>query len=315
MQPSVAICGCVREGEPLLDKQTRLAAAETVKRMLLFSQLFFGAFPVEREREKCWQFLHFILQTQENGRLRKSHLTSGNKDFAHVLEDAADKNKALAALLDCFNEDRVFLEPVEGKQIRAYELTTAFDNAVKDYLLKFFALFHSGLPHQVDGMNVATRRDLLKSIFSFQFEDLYPAWTNHIEALANQRAKSEKQKKEFASELGDRPPYWAITLMCWEKFLRDPHNSFDLVNINNGVKDVMLTSNPIEVVECFNFLSRDDVAFFVPADRPKKYRFSESYTDVMLAYTKRVDLLESQLQVLAIEKLREAEQKIQERSA
>ena len=281
----------------------------------MFSQLFFGAFPVTREREKCWQFLHFILQAQEDGRLRKSHLTSGNKDFAHVLDDAADKNKALAALLDCLNEARVFLKPVNGKQVRAFELTTAFDNAVKDYLLKFFTLFHSGHPHQVDRMNVVTQRDLLKSIFAFQFEELYPVWTDHTKALANQRAESEKQKKEFASELGDRPPYWAITLMCWENFLRDPYSSFDIENINNGVKDVMLTSNPLEVVECFNFLSRDDVAFFVPADRPKKYWFSASYTDVMLAYTKRVGELESQLQALAIQSLRAAEQKIQETSA
>jgi hypothetical protein len=283
--------------------EDRRSMIATATKLLGYSKLFFGAFAVRKEREKGWQFLYVILQGQEDGRLNKRTLTSGNEAFARLVDHASDKFKALIPVLQHFNEVQVFVEPVRRKtgQVREFKLTKAFDAAVEKYLREFYALYNVDITEPTKQLDVAAQRALLKEIYSFQYEKLFSAWTDLIDALAT---FAHINREDFAHEMRNKAPYWAIILSCWNDYLEHANSLFDLQSIDDAVKAAMLSTNPIEVVACFEFLTDGQVCFLVrDKDNPRKFRFNEIFADAMVTYTRKVGDLETKLHALALELL------------
>lgn len=239
----------------------QLSNEETIRelaRTMRFSEIFFDAFPVTRNRAAQWHFIAILLRLEANAEIGVRELRN-DKECRNLIDSLKyqTRDHALKVLVDdCRDKDGGFIDhPEDRTKDRKYRLNHRFKAAATRYVQAFDAKL--GFPDaQLDQLPPISA---MKFIFGTLKDEYYPKWLELVSRLGKLwRPNESDQAAEFRDELRSKAPYWTILVTTWRHALGDRTISTDESGMWRATFDSMRGADPGEVKACIAYLSKKD---------------------------------------------------------
>jgi hypothetical protein len=261
-----------------------------------FSEVFFDAFGISRDRVVQWQFVTILLRLQERLEVGFLKLRS-DKQFKALVDSLKYETRdyAIWAIFDgCRNEEGPF---VERPQDRTKNRTAKLNNNFSAAAARHVEAFRAKLGLADSGLGQLEPVEAMKCIFSVLNDDYYPVWRETVARLAKHSGLDDPS--EVRDELLRKAPYWVLVLTAWRRALGDRSVATDKAGLWRAAYDTLRGADPDELNPCVNFLSGDEGPKILIRSRQNKlevYSINPKYNEPLSWYGNQIFQLNRSLE-------------------